>query len=309
MLPDFNRLRIFYHIYKQESSTEAANVLHITQSGVSQHLKKLEDELQTSLFTRVNRRLVPTAAGHNLFKIVQSFMIQLEQGVQNINATLENPSGLLRIGGPSEFGRTYIPQIFASFRCMYPDVSFQLELGDPNFLFSKITTGDLDFAYIDILPILLKTPGGLSVYDIEPILTEDLVLACSKKYYDAQVTQESYKNLITLDFISYKTDISLFHGWFLSKFGLEISSLKLAMVVDSPGAIISGIENDMGIGIITSHLIAKQVAEGSMIIIKGASEEMKNTISCVSFKDKKKTITESCFQQYFAKQLKLILPS
>lgn len=309
MLPDFNRLRIFYHIYKQESSTAAANVLHITQSGVSQHLKKLEDELQTSLFTRVNRRLVPTAAGYNLYTIVQKFMIQLEQGVQNINATLESPSGLLRIGGPSEFGRTYIPQIFASFRCTYPEVSLQLELGDPKVLFSKVATGDLDFAYIDILPIYFETPGGLSVYDIEPILTEELVLACSKKYYDDRIFEESYEELITLDYISYKTDISLFHGWFLSEFGKEISSLELAMIVDSPGAIISGMENDMGVGIITSHLITKQVTEGSLVIIKGASEQMKNTISCVCFKDKKQTITESCFQQYFARELKVILPS
>ena len=309
MLPDFNRLRIFYHIYKQESSTAAANVLHITQSGVSQHLKKLEDELQTSLFTRVNRRLVPTAAGHNLYKIVQRFILQLEQGVQNINATMESPAGLLRIGGPSEFGRTYIPQIFASFRCKYPDVSLQLELGDPNFLFSKVAAGDLDFAYIDILPIFLETPGGLSVYDIEPILNEELVLACSKKYYDNRVTEESYNALINLDFISYKTDISLFHNWFLSEFGQKIPSLELAMVVDSPGAILSAMKNDIGLGIIVSHLIAKQVAEGSMVIIKGASEQMKNTISCVCFKDKKKTITESCFQQYFTQKLKVLLPT
>ena len=307
MLPDFNRLRVFYHIYKQQSSTAAADVLHITQSGVSQHLKKLEDELQTSLFTRVKRRLVPTAAGHNLYEIVQGFVIQLEQGVRNINATTEYPSGLLRIGGPSEFGKTYIPKIFASFRRKYPKVTLQLELGDPNFLFAKVASGDLDFAYIDILPIILETPGGLSVYDIHPIFNEDLVLACSKKYFEKRVTGVGFEDLINLDFIGYKTDIALFRSWFMSEFSQEVSSLELSMVVDSPEAIISGMEEDMGLGIVVSHLIAKQIAEGSIVLIRGVSEKMNNTIACVRFKDKKHTITETCFQQHFARELMALL--
>lgn len=55
MLPDFNRLRVFYYIYKTGSSTSAGKELHLTQSGVSQHLKKLEQELDYELFTRVNK--------------------------------------------------------------------------------------------------------------------------------------------------------------------------------------------------------------------------------------------------------------
>ena len=70
MLPDLNRLKVFFHIFNEQSSTAAAKKLHITQSGVSQHLKKLEEELQTELFTRVNRKLVPTAAGKKLYGIV-----------------------------------------------------------------------------------------------------------------------------------------------------------------------------------------------------------------------------------------------
>ena len=40
MLPDLNRLKVFFHIFNEQSSTAAALKLHITQSGVSQHLKK-----------------------------------------------------------------------------------------------------------------------------------------------------------------------------------------------------------------------------------------------------------------------------
>lgn len=303
MLPDFNRLKVFYHIYNEQSSTGAANVLHITQSGVSQHLKKLEEEMQTPLFSRINRHLVPTAAGHKLYKIVQSFMVELEDGVRNINAHAEMPSGLLRVGAPSEFGKTYMPRIFSSFRRKYPDVSLDLQLGDPNTLFTMISNGQLDFGYIDILPIFLATPGGLPAYEIEPLINEEFVLACSKKYYEKYTAGGEYEDLIKCDFIGYKTDIALFRSWFALHFDQEPASLNLAMIVDSAGAIIAGMEEDLGLGIIVSHLISEQIADGSIIPIRATTEKLQNTIACVRFKNKVQTITESHFQLHFQKQI------
>lgn len=302
MLPDFNRLRVFYHIYKQKSSTDAANALHITQSGVSQHLKKLEEELQTTLFTRVNRRLVPTAAGHTMFTIVEGFISQLEQGIQTFNTSAEKPSGCIKIGAPAEFGRTYMPQIFAAFYREYPEVSLQLDLGDPNALFTKVASGDLDFAYIDILPIFFTAPGGLTAYEVQPVLNEELVLACSKTYYDTKIKNISYEKLITLNYIGYKTDISLFCSWFSMQFHREPSTLDMAMVVDSAGAIISGMEENMGLAVIVSHLISRQLAEGSLVSIKTRPEKLQNTIACVRFRNKKQTKTESVFQEFFQRQ-------
>lgn len=303
MLPDFNRLKVFYHIYNEQSSTGAANILHITQSGVSQHLKKLEDEMQTPLFSRVNRHLVPTAAGHKLYQIVQGFVAELECGVRSINANSAIPSGPLRIGAPSEFGKTYMPKIFASFRQRYPEVSLKLHLGDPNSLFTLISNGGLDFGYIDILPIFLATPGGLPAYEIEPLINEEFVLACSKNYYEKHASDSSYEDLIKLDFIGYKSDIALFRSWFSLHFGQEPASLNMSMIVDSAGAIISSMEEDLGLGIIVSHLINKQINDGSIIPIRATTEKLQNTIACVRFKNKADTITESCFQQHFKEQI------
>ncbi|RLE03892.1 MAG: LysR family transcriptional regulator, partial [Bacteroidetes bacterium] len=62
MLPDFNRLKVFYYIYSLKSIAAAARQLHISQPAVSQHLKKLEAEINTSLFVRLHKRMVPTSA-------------------------------------------------------------------------------------------------------------------------------------------------------------------------------------------------------------------------------------------------------
>ncbi|MBU8911935.1 MAG: LysR family transcriptional regulator, partial [Desulfobacterales bacterium] len=51
MLPDFNRLKVFYYIFAQKSVVSAARELNITASAVSQTLNKLESELNVLLFT------------------------------------------------------------------------------------------------------------------------------------------------------------------------------------------------------------------------------------------------------------------
>ncbi|WP_320171616.1 LysR family transcriptional regulator [Maridesulfovibrio sp.] len=302
MLPDLNRLKVFFHIYNELSSTGAAKKLHITQSGVSQHLKKLEEELDTRLFTRVNRRLVPTSAGHRLYAVVSGFMDELERGVRHLSDDGE-PSGLLRIGCPPELGRAYLPRIFASFRRKYPQVSMQLELADPTVLFSMVSSGELDFAYIDILPFIMDTPGGISSYSITPVIREEFVLACSRGYYESKVAGAKYEQLCTLDFIGYKTDISLFRSWFKLNYGQEPNSLNLVFTADSSGALIRAVEEGMGLGIIVSHQINRQIAEGKIMVIQPGSEKLHNTISCVQFKDKRRTATEDMFQKHFRHEL------
>ena len=67
MLPDFNRLRVFFHVHQARSVGAAAAALHVTQSAVSQSLAKLEAELGAQLFVRRHRAIVATAAGEALF--------------------------------------------------------------------------------------------------------------------------------------------------------------------------------------------------------------------------------------------------
>jgi len=58
---NLNHLRVFECVYRTGSMTAAAKELHLTQSGVSQHIKSLEDVLNFKLFDRIQQRLVPTS--------------------------------------------------------------------------------------------------------------------------------------------------------------------------------------------------------------------------------------------------------
>ena len=64
---NLNQLRVFESVYRSKSMTHAARELHLTQSGVSQHIKALEDVLELKLFDRIKQKLVPTPSAKELY--------------------------------------------------------------------------------------------------------------------------------------------------------------------------------------------------------------------------------------------------
>ncbi len=59
---NLNHLRLFESVYRSENMTKAAEELHLTQSGVSQHMKSLEEAVGVKLFDRVRQSLIPSKA-------------------------------------------------------------------------------------------------------------------------------------------------------------------------------------------------------------------------------------------------------
>lgn len=92
---NLNQLRVFAVVFRHRSMTHAAKELHLTQSGVSQHVKSLEDVLNQKLFDRVHQRLVPTSAAKTLYEGCARGMYELERAFGSSRA----PSS--RVGLPS----------------------------------------------------------------------------------------------------------------------------------------------------------------------------------------------------------------
>ncbi len=306
MLPDFNRLKVFYYVYHRQSVAAAAKDLNITQSGVSQQLQKLEAELKTPLFTRLHKKLVPTLAGDRLFTLVGPFVEELEIGVSNIRQAQEKPSGPLRIGAPVEFGKEYFPGLFASFRREYPEVVFFLQLGDPAVLCNMLAAGELDFAFADMFYTEGPFVDRQGLFSVEPVIEEEIILACSREYYENRIAgNHSYEHLRTLEFLSYQQNALALKTWFRHHFGKTPPHMNIVMAVDSLQAIISGLRSHLGLGIIASHLAWTQISRGDLVPITTPKGEVLNLISLVLLQDKIPTLTEKTFLAHFRREIHL----
>ena len=298
MLTDFNRLKVFYTIYRHKSAAAAARELYISQSAVSQSLGKLERELKTQLFVRLHKKLVPTAAAGSLYEIIEPFVRNLEGGLAWLEAEKSGPRGVLRIGAPVEFGSRNLVELVAAFRRKHPAVFFEVSLGHPDVLLPGLASGELDFVFADIFPG--KGGKNLPPFTVSSVLTEKLVLACSDGYYSARLRGAmAPADLAGCEFLDYSHGRPALLNWFRHHYDKSFPGLKVVLTVESVQAILNAIKGGLGLGIVPEYLVEKELKAGSIKAVRTGRPELINRISLVRLKGKAASPAEKAFLENF----------
>ncbi|WP_051305766.1 LysR family transcriptional regulator [Desulfogranum mediterraneum] len=305
MLENLDRLKVFYHVVTQGSVVAAAEALHVSQSAVSQAIRKLEREVGSPLFIRLHKQLIPTAAGDGLYQIVQPFILNVGSYLKDLELGKDHPAGELRLGAPQEFGKAYLPPTVAGFREQHQAVTFTLQFGTPETLLPLLRKGQLDFAFVDVFLTKSTHVGSLDMYHLEPIVEEEVILACSKHYYEQFLQADlSYTSLSQQNFISYSKDLQTGRQWFKHHFSKANIRLREVLTVDSHEAVISAIKHHVGMGVVASHLITPELRSGQIVQIKSSRSEIINSIALVHLQDKIPTFTEKIFVRYLVDTIK-----
>lgn len=95
---ELRQLKYFKEACERQNFSEAARVLHISQSTLSQQIKQLEDELDVLLFDRIGKRIVPTEAGRAFLPYAARAMRDADDGRQIIRDLKGIETGVLHIG-------------------------------------------------------------------------------------------------------------------------------------------------------------------------------------------------------------------
>ncbi len=296
---DLNRLRAFQAVYRHNSTVGAARALSVTRSAVSQSLSKLEADIGVALFTRAAKGLVPTSAGHSLFRRIDPFLSSLEKEVRAIKSAGERPSGLLRLGAPVAFGRRYLPAKLASFRARYPEVEFALELGNQTRLLSLLEAGELDFAITDVFDDPSPSRLRSSLFSLETLFEERMSLLCSRHYFEQHgLEAASFESLAAADFLTHQSQLFDMKSWFRHHFDRTPPKLNIALTVDDSHALIEAVKLSLGLAVFGSHLVEAELQRGELCaVLAGPADEI-NRISLVQLLDKKPSLTERAFVKH-----------
>ena len=95
---ELRQLKYFKEACELQNFSEAARVLHISQSTLSQQIKQLEDELDVLLFDRIGKRIVPTEAGLAFLPYAVRAIRDAENGKQIIRDLKGIETGVLHVG-------------------------------------------------------------------------------------------------------------------------------------------------------------------------------------------------------------------
>ena len=104
--------------------------LGITQSGVSNAISRLEDQIGTPLLARTTRKVSLTEHGAAYFERCRHALAELEEAELVLKNAQLKPSGNLRIDMPVSFGRLKVVPLLGAFQARYPDIGLRVTFND-----------------------------------------------------------------------------------------------------------------------------------------------------------------------------------
>ena len=121
--------------------TKAAELCFVTQSGLSQQIKKLEEELGMPLFVRIGKKVQLTEAGSVFLIHAKQIIENVQSGKQAIEDLNQMIGGELRIGVTYIFGLLVLP-IVNLFAKTYPHLKIIVEYGTTEPLEQKLLNNE-----------------------------------------------------------------------------------------------------------------------------------------------------------------------
>lgn len=143
---NFQQLRIIRETVRQNFNlTEASAALYTSQSGVSKHIKDLEDELGVQLFIRKGKRLLGlTEPGQALLSIVERMLVDADNIKRLADDFNKVDEGTLTIATTHTQARYVLPPIVNQFKKAFPKVHLVLQQASPVEIAEMLLQGEAD---------------------------------------------------------------------------------------------------------------------------------------------------------------------
>jgi LysR family cys regulon transcriptional activator len=207
---NFQQLRIIREAAKRNFNfTEVANSLYTSQSGVSKHIKDLEDELGIEIFVRRGKRVLGmTAPGKELLVIVER-MLSDAQNIRNLAEHFSNQEGgQLVVATTHTQARYVLPRVVTEFKARFPKVHLVLHQGSPQEISNTLLSGEADIGIaterLSHVPELAIFPfyewhHAVIVPDGHPLLSEPELTLEAMARYPIVTYQEGFTGRAMID--------------------------------------------------------------------------------------------------------------
>ncbi|MDQ1210223.1 LysR family cys regulon transcriptional activator [Acinetobacter baylyi] len=250
---NFQQLRIIRETVRQNFNlTEASAALYTSQSGVSKHIKDLEDELGVQLFIRKGKRLLGlTEPGQSLLGIVERMLVDAENIKRLADDFNKVDEGTLTIATTHTQARYVLPPIVNQFKKLFPKVHLILQQASPTEISEMLLQGEAD---IGIATESLTTEENLASI---PYYQWEHSIITPQNHPLTQVPEITLETLAHYPIITY-------HGGFTGRSkidkafddaGIDVDIVMSALDAD---VIKTYVELNMGVGIVNDVAYDKE---------------------------------------------------
>lgn len=145
---DIRVLRYFLAVAREQSFSQAAERLYLSQPTLSRQLKELEDELGKQLFIRGNKGVTLTEEGMMLRKRAEEIIELVDKTEEEVRQSSEHIGGKVYIGAGETYAFKLIVDTAQKLQKDYPDIKYSIFSGDGTDVLERLDKGLVDFGLV-----------------------------------------------------------------------------------------------------------------------------------------------------------------
>ncbi|HKW77198.1 MAG TPA: LysR family transcriptional regulator [Terriglobales bacterium] len=274
---DFDQLETFLAVARYSSFSRAAERRFRTQPAISSQIRALEEEVGAKLFDRSGGRVALTGAG----KVFQEYAEQtLDSRRSMLTAVAEMervPRGEIVVGANEGTCLHILPEVFAEFRKLYPEVGVQISRLERAKIMDSISDNSVDFGVVSS-PVDDKRLTTVNIHQ------DELVIIASPQHSLSRMKQSTVADVAQFPLLlprAGRTRDALDHLF-------EARRLKprIAMELDSSELLKRFVAADVGVGFIARSNVSEDVRAGALAAIPIADASIRRDLALVYRKDK-----------------------
>jgi DNA-binding transcriptional LysR family regulator len=272
MLENF-RLKVFRAVAEHLSFRKAGEALYLTQPAVTLQIKTLEAELGVKLFERKASGVCLTEAGRVLLGFAGDLHALAVEAEHQIARLSGGAAGELVLGASTTIAQYVLPAALAEFARAYPEIHLQVFSENTEQIAEGVAGGRFGLG-------LIEGPAMRTDLKLERWFDDELLLAVPASHEWAGLGEIEAKRLHEMPLVMRERGSGSRHvverG--LQKAGLRLGALRIVMELDSTEAILSCVEEGLGVGFVSEWAVMRRPLV--LLRLKGAA--MRRSFSFVS---------------------------
>jgi LysR family transcriptional regulator, low CO2-responsive transcriptional regulator len=274
---DFDQLETFLEVARHSSFSRAAEKRFRTQPAISSQIRALEEEVGAKLFDRSGGKVALTGAG----KVFQQYAEQTLEARKTMLVTVAEmervPRGEIVVGANEGTCLHILPEVFAEFRKLYPEVGVQISRLERAKILESIIDNSVDFGVV-------SAPVDDKRMTVVTIHRDELVIIAPPSHPLSRLKKASISEVAQFPLLLPKVGRTrdnledLFH-----ERGLKP---RIAMELDSSELLKRFVAADVGVGFIAHSNVIEDVRAGVLAAIPMADASIRRDLALVFRKDK-----------------------
>lgn len=196
---DLRKLQIFTSVAQHKSFSQAALALHMAQPAVSIAIRKLEEELNVSLFERNNRTILLTSEGQLALIKAKDILQQVNEFTTSMAELDGQLRGELSIACPSMLATYFFPDVLGNFLGQHPGLTASINQAGTQKIANMILQDEVELGVIN----QTSQQEGLEVI---PLIKQQIVLCVGEQHPLKDHKKINIKQLHDCPMVLYQSD-------------------------------------------------------------------------------------------------------